>query len=178
MDAKIWFYILVGIVYVVVTFLKKKKVPTENYPGTPERDSAKPFSEKPKPLTFEELLREITEAKEPQKPVYQAPARQEYVDYDEQIGEEAKDLEVVEENEYQRRSRVYREYEDAREKAFERPSLEETMNVRNTDVHYGKFKAFDQNQQRNLLAEYTKDLKDPEGFKKAFVMSEILNRKF
>jgi hypothetical protein len=56
--------------------------------------------------------------------------------------------------------------------------LEETMNVRDTQMAFGKFREFEQEQKRNLLVEYTKDFQDPEGIRKAFVMSEILNRKF
>jgi hypothetical protein len=43
---------------------------------------------------------------------------------------------------------------------------------------FGKFKEFEQEKKRNLLEEYITDFKDPEGFKKAVVMSEILKRKF
>jgi len=32
--------------------------------------------------------------------------------------------------------------------------------------------------QRNLLEDYVRNFQDPEGLKKAVVMSEILNRKF
>jgi hypothetical protein len=178
MDSKIWFYIVVGIIYLVVTILKKKKDPAQGGSEPSGRDPQKPYSEQSKPLTFEELLREITEAKQPPKPVYQAPQGREVVDYDDNIQDEEKNLEVTDENEYQRRSRVYKEYEDARVNAFERPSLEETMKVGNTVMEYKKFKEFEQVKKRNLLAEYTKDLQDREGLRKAFVLSEILTRKF
>ncbi|MBT1705687.1 hypothetical protein KK060_20520 [Fulvivirgaceae bacterium PWU20] len=143
----------------------------------PEQGSA-PIP-KPKAVTFEELLREITEAKQAQKPVTVPETRPEPVfDYDDEIEEEENDLETIEPEYSQRENRSYEIYEEAKRQAFVRPSLEETMNVRNTNVEYGKFKSFEQEKPRNLLEEYTKDFQDPEGLKKAIVMSEILNRKF
>jgi hypothetical protein len=62
--------------------------------------------------------------------------------------------------------------------AFERPSLEETMKVEDTVVTFGKFKEFEAQKERNLAAEYLQDFGDPEGIRKAVVMSEILKRKF
>ncbi len=69
-------------------------------------------------------------------------------------------------------------YEQAKKQAFNRPSLEETMKVEDTVVSFGRFKAFEQEKKRDLLGEYLAELRDPEGFKKAVVMNEILQRKF
>ena len=77
-----------------------------------------------------------------------------------------------------KKDKVYDIYEDAKRLAFERPSLEETMKVTDTNVKFGKFKEFEAEEQRDLLAEYSKQFRDPEGLKKAVVLSEILNRKF
>ena len=52
------------------------------------------------------------------------------------------------------------------------------MKLEDTDTKFGKFKVFEEQGKRNLLEEYTRDLKDPEGFKKAFVLNEVLNRRF
>jgi hypothetical protein len=168
MDFKIWFYIIIGVIYVLSRVLKKKDTDHEKVnPKTPDQNPAG----SPRPLTFEELLKEITEAKQPPKPVNQPQSKR--VDYDEEVGEEEQDLETV--NSDYRKNEVY---EEAKRQAFERPSLEETMNVRNTVVDYGKFKVFNQEKQQDLIASYTSDLQNPEGLKKAFVLSEILNRKF
>jgi hypothetical protein len=161
---------------------KAENQPKDVSAPKPERqvryDSAPPPVQKPKQLTFEELLREITEAKQPQQPVYQPAERKaEYVDYDDQIGEEEQDLEDVN-YDYKKKDKLYDVYEEAKRQAFVRPSLEETMNVRDTNMQFGKFKVFERQEQRNLLEEYTRDFKDPEGFKKALVLSEILKRKF
>jgi hypothetical protein len=168
MDFKIWLYIIIGAIYLLSRLLKKKEAEPEK--TTPKIPGQNPAGS-PRPLTFEELLKEITEAKQPPKPVNQPQSKR--VDYDEEVGEEEQSLETVN-SDY----RINEVYEQAKRQAFERPSLEETMNVRNTVVDYGKFKVFDQGKQQDLLASYAIDLQDPEGLKKAFVLSEILNRKF
>jgi hypothetical protein len=140
-----------------------------------EYDEPKSHQPRPKQLTFEELLQEITGEKqrEPQ-PVSSQP---DYVDYDDDLKEEEQDLEEIKPD-YRTKSNVYQDYEQAKSDAFNRPSLEETMKVEDTVVKFSKFKVFEEEKGRNLLDEYTRDLQDPEGFKKAVVLSEILNIRF
>jgi hypothetical protein len=177
MDAKLWFYLIIGAIYVLSRFLKSKgNVQTETPKTQPQRN-ASPVGEKPKALTFEELLREITETKQPAKPVLRPAPSQSFKDYDDNLGEEAKSLEDVN-YDYRKKDKLYEEYEEARKKAFLRPSLEETMNVRDTDVQFRKFKVFEENQNKNLLEKFTREFNDPEGLRKAVVLSEILNRRF
>ena len=176
-DIQIWLYIIIGVIY-FLSRLKKKPEQQPNEMPDFEREkpvrnieapSAKPIATPQKALTFEELLREISEKKEKPQP--------EYVDYDDSIEEEEKDLEDVN-YDYRKQDKIYEVYEEAKKQAFHRPSLEETMKVTDTDVRYGKFKVFEEEAKRDLMAEYLADFKDPEGFKKAVVMSEILKRKF
>lgn len=183
MDYQFWIYLIIAIVYGISRAMKKPENQPKDVsapkPDRPIRYETTPTPvEKPKQLTFEELLREITEARQPPKPVFEtASPRTEYVDYDDQLEDEEQDLEDVN-YDYKKKDKLYDVYEEAKRQAFERPSLEETMNIKDTKVQFGKFKAFEQKEQRNLLDEYTRDFQDPEGFKKAVVMSEILNRKF
>jgi hypothetical protein len=181
MDFQFWLYLIIAVVYILSRALKKQESQPQNDAPAPKREryqeTSNPQTEQPRQLTFEELLREITEAKQPPKPVYQAPREAEVVDYDDVIAEEEQDLETIEPD-YGKNDKLYDIYEEAKRQAFVRPSLEETMNIRDTVMEFGKFKAFEQEKQRNLLEEYTKDLKDPQGLKKAFVLTEILNRKF
>jgi hypothetical protein len=185
-DFQVWFYVILGIIYVVTRFMKKQEAPPKDLapkrPEKPVQRYEQPASKPapgPKALTFEELLREITEGKTIEsKPVTVAPAPQKkYVDYDDDLADEAEDLED-EEYDYRKRDQVYNVYEEAKRQAFERPSLEETMKAGETVGEYGKFKAFEEKPQRNLLEEYVGNFNDPEQLKKAIVMSEILNRKF
>jgi len=177
-DIQIWLYIIIGVVYFISRLKKKpEQQPKERPDFEPEKPvrnfeipSARPTATPQKVLTFEELLREITE-KTNEKP---QPA---YADYDDAIGEEEKDLEDVN-YDYRKQDKIYEVYEEAKKQAFHRPSLEETMKVGDTDVRFGKFKVFEEETKRDLMAEYLADFKDPEGFKKAVVMSEILKRKF
>jgi hypothetical protein len=184
MDAQFWVYVIIAIIWFVSRALKKAEQPKDIGEQRPDRpvnyDSQQP-AERPKPLmTFEDLLKEITEAKAPRPTEKPAPKTYpDYVDYDDDIPEEKQDLEEVsyrKREEETRRSNAV--YEDAKRQAFMRPSLEETLNVNDTDVQFGKFKVFEQANERNFLNEYTIDLKDPEGLRKAFILSEILNRKF
>jgi hypothetical protein len=194
MDFQFWIYVIIAVVLAIRSIIKKAQnqpgdVIDNTKPGREVRyDTTQPM-EKPKPLTFEELLKEITEAKQPQRevsqpqrpvqrPVYESlPPSQGYVDYDDNLGKEEQSLEEVDRN-YRDRDKLYDVYEEAKKQAFLRPSLEETMNVRDTNMSFGKFKEFEKQEQRNLMQEYLIDFQDPEGLKKAFVMSEVLNRKF
>lgn len=186
-DLKIWVYVIIGVLYLLSRLLKKpEQQPKAEDDLPPTYEPRKPVnptsSTQPKVLTFEELLKEITEGKQETKPAprpeYQpVQPKTEYVDYDDDIEPEEKDLEEVD-HDYRKKDNIYQVYEEAKKQAFLKPSLEETLDVRNTEMKFGKFKVFEQEQKRNLLQEYTRGLQDPEGLKKAFVMSEILKRKF
>lgn len=185
-----WVYLIVAIIYLFVR-AKKKVAPKEvNGPQSPNAD--RPFSTPTtsnKPQSFEDLLREIMEAKstaekktrEVTRPQLVTQKREEQTrreaESQEWMGEEIDDLEDVDFGEKQRK-KFNLEYEAAKNLAFNRPSLEETMRLQDTDMQYGKFKEFEIEQRRNLLQLYLNDFKDPEGLKKAVVMSEILKRKF
>jgi hypothetical protein len=180
-----WIYVIIAIIYVITRALKKPENPKDVADARPDRpvnyDPTPPSANKPKPLTFEELLREITEAKQPPQPSYETRRQEpEYVDYDDNLKEEEEDLEEVRYNKrYKEEERVNTAYEQAKLEAFNRPSLEETLKVSDTQVQFGKFKAFDQQPKRNnVLEDYTINFQDSEGLKRAVVMSEILKRKF
>lgn len=184
-NIQFWLYVIVAVIYLISAARKKAKKQNqpEDFPETTsrEREFDEPTTQRPKPVTFEELLREITEGKLATPPPvpersaeYSQPKPQpEYVDYDDEIEDEQKSLEEVAIDE----ERTTKIYEEAKKMAFYRPSLEETLKVQDVNTTYGKFAAFEAKQDTNLLLEYTKDLRDPKGFKKALILSEILNRK-
>ena len=176
MGLSFWIYIIVAIVFAIIRQMKK---------------SAKEASERPttntdhdhsgnKPMTFEELLREIEASKNPSRPPVPAATKTEYkpvkpfVDYDDDIEEEEKDLETIPRND----SHSFEMYEKAKREAFHRPSLEETMKLEDTVMKYSHFKEYDETSKQSVAKEVLQDFRDPEGFKKAFIMSEILKRKF
>jgi hypothetical protein len=170
-----WLYVIIAVIYAISRMRKKQK---EAQPKVPERepvqrrDRAMETRESPvdKPLTFEELLREMTEGKG-------RPKEEKVINYEEDFPDEEQDLEDVE-YDYRKEDTTLATYEEAKRMAFERPSLEETMKVEDTVVTFGKFKEFEAQKERNLAAEYLQDFGDPEGIRKAVVMSEILKRKF
>lgn len=173
-----WLYVIVAVIYLISRARKKSQEqpgPQDEVPEIPSRPVSRSYEEaptqRPKPVTFEELLREITEGKEVKPEARQEP---EYVDYDDEIEEEEKSLETISPINEERTTQIY---EEAKKLAFYRPSLEETMKLTDTDTKYGKFAEFEIKQERNLLLEYAQDLRDPKGFKKALILSEILNRK-
>jgi hypothetical protein len=178
MDEKVLFYIILGIVYFIFSRLKKKPNQEAEYE---EGDAPESSSDKPRPVSFEDLLREITEAKQQPKPqtrpletstpdgsMEQSPA---YADYDDEIEDEVE----VFERQRQEQERVSQVYEQAKKQAFSRPSLEETLQFKEIEVTTGRFKSFDK--KIRTSNSYLKDFKDRAGFKRAFIASEILNRK-
>ena len=172
-NIQFWIWLIV----IVVTFIAraKKKNPTDSKVPTNEKwlpDTA-PTE---KPISFEDLLREIQATKAPKPVLAPVPKKAEYVDYDDDLEEEG-ELEQVD---YKKRDqdKTFETYERAKQEAFYRPSLEETMKVEDTVVRFGQFKGYQQDTEKNVLAEYVKELQDPAGFKKAFILSEVLNRKF
>ncbi|MEX2233863.1 MAG: hypothetical protein WD824_16985 [Cyclobacteriaceae bacterium] len=183
MDVQFWIYIIIGVIYFLSRLLKKPEQAPEEQTDTrpPERrrpvHSEQTTGERPKQLTFEELLREITEGKQAQKPAPQPKPQPRYESFDNDLGEEAKSLEDVGYDEAEN-ARVFKAYEDAKSQVFQRTSLEETLRLQDTNVDFGKFKEFEAQKKRNVLNDYIKIIRNPVSLKHAVVMSEILKRKF
>lgn len=195
---KIWIYVILAVIYGLSRLLKKDQKTPASTPrkSTPQRDTMvprrtelpgrspasktqadpvrrpEPQKEQPKAMTFEDLMREIMEAKT-------TPPRQEepVVDYDDEIDEEARDLEDVG-YDHRKDSEVIASYEQAKKEAFSRPSLEETMKLGDTVMSFGKFKEFERKNKSNLAGQYLNDFGDLDKIRKAVVMSEILKPKF
>ncbi len=180
-DFQFWLYVIIGAIYLLSRFLKKpEQKPTDVPEYGPEKPAPRfePPVARPKPSTtamptFEELLREITESKKQTKPDARS---QEYTNYEDVLEEEEEDLEDVDYD--YKKDKVALEYEEAKQHAFLRPSLEETLNIKDTDTRFEKFKVFNQGSQTNAMDRYLADFYNMDGLKKAIVMSEILQRKF
>jgi hypothetical protein len=173
MDEKVLFYIILGIIYFIFSRLKKKPNQPVDYeePEVPQNGEGKA-----RPVSFEDLLREITEAKqqrtpEPVLPKDEAPYKPAYVNYDDEIEDE---VEVYEKRSFDQ-EKITQVYEEAKKQAFQRPSLEETLQLGEIETRIGRFKEFDKKERG--ASPYLVDLKDRRGIKKAIVYSEILNRK-
>ena len=182
-EFKIIFWIIVGLIYIITKARGKQKKQVG-----PQEDVTETTPES-KPVSFEDLLREIQQAKNPkaepvqqQRPVSQTSTAQrpakpyDYQDYDDDIEEEEK-KEVVKPD-YKSDDKIYDVYEEAKKQAFIKPSLEETMKVEDTVVKFDQFKSYKKEKVSAPGLSYLKEFNDPQGFKKAFIMSEILKRKF
>ncbi len=173
-EVKIIFWIIIGLVYL---FSRRKK---SQAPLPPAKKSGEQEAEydAPAPATFEELLREIQGMKKPEPVAPAKPSvRPEYEIEPYYAVPERKQIEDVN-YDYRNQDKIYEVYENATRQAFARPSLEETMKLEDTIVRFKQFKGYENEVKPSVLSEYIKELKDPKGFRKAFIMSEILNRRF
>lgn len=176
MEIKVILWIIIGLFYLISRFRKKaaeqrrQQQPREMEPEAPDAT---------KPMTFEELLREIEGSKKPPEPQpygYEEPEQEpKSYEYEPVTGKKA--LEDVN-YDYRNEDKIYETYERARQMAFERPSLEETVKLEDTVVRFKEFKPYESRKRSSLANDYVQELKNPTNFRKAFILSEILGRKF
>jgi len=180
MDIQFWVWLIVIVITLIARSSKKKTGsfnPEQNQPPAPS-------SEDSKPVTFEDLLREIQAAKKPKPktaPMVSSPKPKstrevEVVDYDDYLPEEAKSLENT--KQFYSDDKIYETYEAAKKAAFTRASLEETMKVEDTEVKFNKFNEFKKTAEPRLASEYASELRNPRSFKRALILSEILSKRF
>ncbi|CAN5345711.1 hypothetical protein BH10BAC4_BH10BAC4_10280 [soil metagenome] len=181
MELKIIIWIVLGLIYLFAR-RKKNAVPPAPPRGTvTSTEKYEPEAQSSKPMTFEDLLREIEGSKKPEpvpQPTFHETAKpvpQTY--YDEDVPEQRKPLEDTN-YDYRKYDKIYEDYDNATKNAFIKPSLEETMKLEDTIVRFNQFKGYQQEPRHHVREELLRDLKDPKGFKKAFILSEILQRKF
>ena len=129
MDIQFWIWLIVIVVSLIARAMKKK--PGEE--TTTDRPVNNPTSSRPdfntKPLTFEDLLREIQTSKSPVAPTTFLPSpKAEYVDYDDDLQDEEQDLEKTDYT-FRNEDATYAAYETAKQEAFVRPSLEDMMKL-------------------------------------------------
>ena len=175
-DLKVILWIIIGIVYLLARG-RKKEAPPPRRPR-PAETAVPEETNEPAPKTFEDLLREIEGMKQPQPPPRTREPEPEVVDYDENLGPEEQDLEEVTPSYKRDDNEAYRIYEEAKTQAFYRPSLEETVKLEDTIVRFKQFKGYEKESRKNVLQDYVQDLRDPQSFKKALILSEILRPKF
>ena len=174
MDGKVILWIIGLVIYFYLQSRKRKAQASEEAP--PEPTTTLP------PVSFEDLLREIQASRNPQPSPKPAPPRQEPefeydFDYeDEKHREKQRDLE--EEAMVNQAAPAVAEYEAAKTAAFNRASLEETMSLEQTDLTFGKFRVYDKEEKPAYVRELAREFQDRENLKKAFILKEILDRRF
>ncbi len=186
-ELKILFWIVIALVYLFARKKKKPAPPTSSQPADSEEyETQAPTSNKP--MTFEDLLREIEGSKKPErnplpvpKPFVQEPVKPEWqpYNYDEEVIKEKKQKPLEDTNyDYRKHDKIYEEYDNATKYAFLRPSLEETMKIEDTIVRFNQFKGYQTETKSRFRDDLLRELKNPQSFRKAFILSEILQRKF
>ncbi len=169
MDVQFWIWLAIIAVSFIARALKKKPEDSPSSSGQPRQEPLGPVS-------FEELLKEIQAAKTPKPKVEQVKKEEEFVDY----REVARQQQIVFEKtvpEYVPSIYTNDVYEKAKADAFLRPSLEETMKLEDTVVRYNRFKGYKKEEGKEGL-NYLENLFEKEKLKQAFVLNEVLMRKF
>lgn len=202
---QIWLYVIIAIIYVISKAMKKSRQKQGQAPPPPrdiDHNTGEP-SGSPPPMSFEELLREITEGKKKQRQPAPAPPRPKqvkippfekpkpaFVDYDDDIEPEVAPRERVNyDEEHQATTRQV--YERAQREASLKSSLEAlhsdikgrkstltTLESSLSGLRSEKFESSRMGDKHSLIAEYLRELRTPEGMKRAVVLSEILKPKF
>lgn len=175
MDLQFWIYVAIVVLSILAQARKKKRQQEEQNLPTPTSKNP----EAPKPISFEDLLREIQQSKAPERPVASGPQPpysqyDEVEDYEKELAPEEKSLEEP----VPVFANSYEIYEKAKADAFVRPSLEETMKVEDTDVRFGQFEKYQKVNETVPATSFAETFRDFDQFKKAFVMAEILKPKF
>lgn len=174
-NIQFWIWLLV-IVVTLIARANKKKQKTFNPDASGEPDHPESGT---KPISFEDLLREIQAAKQPKQvqpvvpPVVNKPFQE--VDYDDDLKEEADEVEKAD---YRNEDEIYETYERAKREAFLKPSLEETLKVEDTKVTFESFKGYKRKKTSRGVNEYVQELRNPTSFKKAFILSEVSKKRF
>ena len=180
MDIQFWVWLIVIVITLLVRANKKKTQPIDS----DQRDFSNPPAQDVKPISFEDLLREIQAGKTPspqsKKTPVVAPPKQvtrqyDFVDYDDDLGDENKSLERMD---TYANDDFNQTYENAKKAAFSRASLEETMKLEDTEVRFNQFKEYSKPAGPDLASKYAKELQNPQSFKRALILNEILNRKY
>lgn len=173
MDERIWFYIIAGIIYFLAR--RKKKKP-EQQVQTP--DSSNRPQQSRQPVSFEDLLREITEQREQESP-RPVPVYQE---------EEEEDLPIRkmrEEREALEREGANRQFADAESLRVYEESIKQAEGfdiAYEPDSHYESQRLFKGKEygkaEPSLADEIRSGLQDTNTARKAIIYGEILNRKY
>lgn len=169
-------YIVVGIIYFLSRALKKKKPPVKPSRSGEDFDDEAQESTPPKPLTFEELLREFTEGKEAEeeRPARPAPVPVKRSSSQMTARAEEDDDEILEP--------AKRRFADDESRKIYEASVRTAENLKtdvSTQPEYG-FKRYEDHRDEvpSLGAEVAEMLQDADGARKAVILSEILNRKY
>lgn len=177
MDFQFWIWIIVIVITLIARANKKKPGQAPSPKDTPDEPGKARPSTQQKPITFEDLLREIQGEKALSKPVASKPKEPEYdfVDYDENIPDEIQDIGGVD-YDSSKDEKAFETYKEAQKEASASPELKESTKL-GSIMRSEHFEGYGLKKKKVSFG-FLNELKDPQGFKKAFIMSEILNKKY
>lgn len=182
MDFQFWIWLIVVVITLIARARKKNQEQPPAADDVPDPARKPRPTSQPKAISFEDLLREIQGEKAMSKapePKPQAPVKEEYefVDYDDNIPDEIEDQEVVD-YEVDQDNKAFETYEAAKRMAYESP-VKIAPGPKVSEIARSEhFKGYSLNKRKKPSFNFLTELKDPQGFKKAFIMSEILNKKY
>lgn len=175
-DIQTWIYVIVGLIYFIVRAVKKNKpIP----PNTSDQDSQNPQradSERRKPLTFEELLKEFTDPQSTQ-------SREEEVEEIEDVKEEER--ERTKEDFAQEGS--VRRFSDEESRRVYEESIKKAEGFQlkyeaDDDYHSEKLKNIlhdhEDVEEDSTVDDVREMLSNPQDAKKAIILGEILGRRY
>jgi hypothetical protein len=179
-DIQLIIYILFLVFYLIFKALQKKKEPpTRN----PEKAEQRPEQKRKPAMTFEEMLKEFsgeTYTAEEQEVVKETkqertPARESYVE-PERKAEQTTEYFTYETESDNRAKQIYQESIKHGDKA---KTLDERIDLNNLEIGKVALVVDEYEELKdNLASEYLDMFSNPNSAKKAFIASEIFNRKY
>lgn len=178
-DFRIIFYVILGIIFVVSRIMKANKSTTQAPRKRPRANTSQPGNgQENAPASFEDILREFGEQVEDKTLTRERP--------------------VTRQQESRPKPKTYeKKFEEGRDRKFsdeesKRVYEESIKRAEGFDIKFGENKNFaskrtvfgegavkkNAHQNNPLVDSIRSDLKDKDGIKKAFILSEILNRKY
>ncbi|MBL3658648.1 hypothetical protein [Fulvivirga sediminis] len=160
MDKEILIYIVFVAIAIISRVLKsaKKKQSSQAPKRTANRTSSQNVE---KTKTFEELLREFTGEANSSEP----------------SSRELPELEI-DEFDHEEEERVEETYRKSINAAKDLKTLDEQVDLEDIPTKSQYFSEYDQKEENSVASEILQSLKDPNGARKAVILSEILNRKY
>ncbi|MFY0605271.1 MAG: hypothetical protein JXR10_01060 [Cyclobacteriaceae bacterium] len=167
-DIQFWLYLAFGAIYFITRMFKKKNQPADQEGEVP------PTANSPKPVSFEDLLKEFTQEKKQE-------VEEELVQEVDTTPEEVKWVEENKPKKYEEgRTRRFSDDESKRiyEESIKRAEGAELTFERDEHFKSGIRRNEEQHEDNEIAVDIKEMLSDQDEAKRAIILSEILNRKY
>lgn len=174
MQDNFWYWIIGLVIYF---FLQKKKNKPQESNQEPSQESTNSPAPGPgRAVTFEDLLREIQSTRPQPAPAPEPEFDYETIDYETESKEQSKPS--LEQADFRHQDSLYSKYEQAKQDAFQHVSLEETIKLGDTDVNFGRFREYERDEKSSYAQAIAREFENKENLRKAFILKEVLERKY